>query len=80
MILISHKSNAVRSYKRTSSEQEIVVSNILYGQPGECKKLKKEDNTEDLLTIEKSEKIRTTLEIESSNKEQKKVDDLKAKN
>ena len=29
--IVGHRSNAVRAYKRTSSEQEIKVSDILYG-------------------------------------------------
>ena len=49
MSILGHRSNAVRAYKRTSSEQEVQASDILYGvNATKSKKIKEQERCETL--------------------------------
>ena len=66
-IFEGHRSSAVRAYKRTSTEQEMRVSDILYGVNVQ-KKAKEESSGDDKCVQEKKIEIKSVNENQNTKK------------
>lgn len=65
LYLIGHRSSAVRSYKRTSKKQEVMVSDVLYGCTPEQKVKKAKLEVEEKETKPVADEMKKNLALES---------------